>query len=297
MLVLVDFSQIVIANVMANFYKSPELINDEETGLPAVRHSVLNSLRNLRMMFHNEDPRIVICCDGKYSWRHQAFPMYKAVRRNRKDADKFNWSQINKYMATVREEIRNNFPYDVVLVEDAEADDVIATLALMNKSQHVVIISRDGDFKQLQIMSHVRQYNQIDDKWVICDDPKQEIKNKVLRGDSGDGIPNILSDDDTFINETKRQRALGPKKLEAWADLSLPDIISEVEKDPKYKGVDVRANIARNRQLIHFVCIPSDVREKILSQFPDEASQDRSKIYDYMCEHELMQLMSYVQQF
>jgi 5'-3' exonuclease len=297
MILLVDFSQVVIANIMANFYKTPEKINDEDTGLPITRHLVFDQLRRLKMMHSQEDLRVVICCDGGYSWRREFFPPYKARRRKNKTDDRFNWAKIHEYMTTVKQDIIDHFPYTVIENSKAEADDIIGTLAKHFYEEGVVIVSRDNDFKQLQRYPNVRQYNMIDDKWVVCEDPKMELKNKVLSGDSGDDVPNVLSDDDTFINDGKRQRPLGAKKLAEWEGKNLLDIIRLIREDPKYKDVTIQDNVIRNNHLINLQCTPAEIQADIIEQFNAVKEVDRTKIYNFLYEANLIQLMHSVQQF
>lgn len=297
MILLVDFSQVVIANIMANFYKTPEKINDEETGLPITRHLVLDQLRKLKMMHSQENLRVVICCDGGYSWRREFFPPYKARRRKTKTDDRFNWAKIQEYMSIVKTDLIEHFPYTVIENSKAEADDIIGTLAKDFHDEGVVIVSRDNDFKQLQRYPNVRQYNMIDDKWVICEDPKIELKNKVLSGDTGDDVPNVLSDDDVFINENKRQKALGPKKLAEWEHWNLLHIIKHISNEPKYKDVDIKSNVIRNNTLINLQCTPKEIQEDIVTQFNAVKEVDRTKIYNFLYEANLIALMHSVQQF
>ena len=91
-------------------------------------------------------------------------------------------------------------------VEGAEADDIIGTLVPRHiMSENILIISSDGDFPQLQMYNGrssftVKQYNPSQKKFIISENPLQELKEKIIRGDKGDGIPNVLSSSDCFVN-------------------------------------------------------------------------------------------------
>ena len=74
-----------------------------------------------------------------------------------------------------------------------------------------MVLSGDKDFIQLQKYPFVSQYNPIQKKFMSGIDPKQYILEHVIKGDRSDGIPNFLSDDDTFV-KNKRQRPLSKKE-------------------------------------------------------------------------------------
>ena len=196
-MILVDYSQVAIASIMAQ--TRGENTPDEDL----VRHIILNNIRLIRNKFKNDYGEIVLCCDAGNYWRKDIFPHYKASRKTKQQKSDFDWNALFNILGKVREEIREFFPYKVLNVERCEADDVIATIAKRAAEsfpvEDVLIVSSDKDFQQLQKHGNVKQWNPIKKAFVKCSDPEKFLQDLIIRGDSGDGVPNSLSDDDCFV--------------------------------------------------------------------------------------------------
>ena len=121
---LLDISQVMISNLMQNIGNHTNI--EIDTGL--LRHMVLNSIRAYNLKFRNEYGELIIACDGGRSWRKDVFPYYKANRKKSRDESELNWSEIFEALNAIRDELRDNFPYRVIHVNNAEADDVIGAL-------------------------------------------------------------------------------------------------------------------------------------------------------------------------
>ena len=119
----------------------------------------------------------------------------------------------------------------------------------------------------------------------MCEDPETYLLEHVLRGDSSDGIPNVLSDDDCFIEETKKQRPLTKKKLAQYKETTIG------EDDPMFK------NWNRNKVLVDFEEIPNDIQDRIHLNFDDSTYGDRSKILNYFITKKLVKLVNYLEDF
>ncbi len=261
-MILVDMNQVCISNLMVSLSTSQTI----SEGL--VRHMVLNSLRYYRSKFSKEYGELVLCYDSKHYWRRKEFPYYKGTRKKDREKSSLDWNEIFEVLNRIRDEIKENLPYKVIEVDGAEADDVIASLVKdqayrnirlqnnMQPAQKVLIMSGDKDFQQLQRYKFVSQYNPIQKKFVQCEDPKKYLLEHIIKGDRGDGIPNYLSDDDTFV-AGKRQRPLSKVKLERWLDMSPEQFCDDVTAQ----------NYERNRKLIHFHCLPDQVNYELLNQF------------------------------
>ena len=89
-----------------------------------VRHMVLNSLRGYKTRFGEKYGQLVLCCDDKQYWRRDIFPYYKANRKKDRKASGYDWHAIFDTIRLVKEEIKENFPYKVIQVDHAEADDI-----------------------------------------------------------------------------------------------------------------------------------------------------------------------------
>jgi len=278
-MIIVDFNQVMISNLMMQLGNHTNIPLEE--GL--FRHMVINSLRSYKQKFQSEYGEIVIACDDRNYWRKQVFPYYKANRKKNRDASEINWNQVFDIFNTIKAEIKEYFPYRVIQVESAEADDIIATLVTENKDKTILILSADKDFVQLQKYATVRQYDPIRKKWIKEDNPQQYLYEHILKGDQGDGIPNILSDDDTFVTD-KRQKPMTQKKIDLF----------------KSEGIShemLKRNFARNELLVDLTKIPENIRNSVINKYNEENGKDRSKLFNYFISHNLKLLMDSVGDF
>jgi 5'-3' exonuclease len=281
-MILVDLSQISIAAIMAALGKH----TNSEIELPIIRHMILNTVRSINSKFRDEYGELVVCCDSTNNWRRDVFPHYKAARRKNAAASDTDWKQIFHCIKTVKEELREYFPYRVIEVDRAEADDVIGALTHFMSGQHlerILIVSGDKDFMQLQVYPNVTQYDPVHTKAVkLSEDPRLFLAEHVLKGDVGDGVPNVLSDDDTFVDPDKKQRPLTKKKMAALLDGTY---VADESDRP------IAARIERNRTLIDLSKIPQDIQSRILTVYMERVHGDRSRLMEYFAEHGLKQLV------
>ena len=278
-MIIVDFNQVMISNLMMQLGNHTNIPLEE--GL--FRHMVVNSLRSYKQKFQQEFGEIVIACDDRNYWRKQVFPYYKANRKKNRDASEINWNQVFDIFNKIKGEIKEHFPYRVIQVESAEADDIIATLVTENNDKTILILSADKDFVQLQKYATVKQYDPIRKKWIKEDNPQQYLYEHILRGDQGDGIPNILSDDDTFVTD-KRQKPMTQKKMDIF----------------KSEGISqemLKRNFARNEMLVDLTKIPDNIRNGVINKYNEENGKDRSKLFNYFISHNLKLLMDSVGDF
>ena len=169
----------------------------------------------------------------------------------------------------------------------AEADDVIGTLAKKYPDEKIMIVSGDKDFIQLQKFSNVSQYSPILKKTINGEDPNEYIKVHILKGDSSDGIPNVLSNDNVFV-EGLRQKPLSKKKIEAWKDGNFDNTMATDE---------VVRNYSRNKNLIDLDCIPVNIQTDIINEFNEAPCGDRSKLLTYFIENKLKELTDSIGDF
>ena len=266
--------------------------NAVELSEDLVRHMVLNSLRGHNKKFRKEYGEMVIACDSKNVWRREVFPNYKAGRKATREKSEHDWDTIFSMLHTIKDEIRSFLPYKVIELETAEADDIIATLVKRtqnevgpNHKKKVLILSGDKDFIQLH-GPNVKQYNPVLNKFVgKGEDPTIYIKEHILKGDRSDGIPNVLSDDNVFI-EGRRQRPLSKKKIESWVNEVFMTFTEEEQN-----------NYNRNRKLIDLSCIPPELEEKIINEFIDVKVASRDKILNYFITKKLKTLIEVIDEF
>ena len=266
--------------------------NAVELSEDLVRHMVLNSLRGHNKKFRKEYGEMVIACDSKNVWRREVFPNYKAGRKATREKSEHDWDTIFSMLHTIKDEIRSFLPYKVIELETAEADDIIATLVKRtqnevgpNHKKKVLILSGDKDFIQLH-GPNVKQYNPVLNKFVgKGEDPTIYIKEHILKGDRSDGIPNVLSDDNVFI-EGRRQRPLSKKKIESWVNEVFMTFTEEEQK-----------NYNRNRKLIDLNCIPQELEDKINNEFLNVKVASRDKILGYFINKRLKTLIEVIDEF
>ena len=279
-MILIDMNQIAVANLMMNLKMNKNKTIDENM----VRHMILNSIRMYRKEHHNEYGEVVLTWDSKHSWRRDYFPEYKASRRKGREESNLDWDDIFATLNKIRKEIKENFPYKYLEVFGAEADDIIGFLCDEHRDENILIISGDKDFIQLQKYPNVKQWSPITKKQVNGFDPTIYLKEHILKGDSSDGVPNVLSPDHTFV-EGLRQRPLSKKKIEAWI------------KSETGMSDEVKRNYQRNHKLINLDNTPEDLQKSILDTFNEAPCGDRSKILTYFIENKLKELTDSIGDF
>ena len=301
-MILLDYSQIVIANVMMNKRSMSE---------DFVRHAVLNTIRMYHHKFTKEYGELVVCCDAPDNWRRNAFKYYKAQRKTTRDKSDFDWVELYRILHIVREEISEIFPYKVIYIDKAEADDIIATIVMKREQkakklwqennnesvtgieelfveqEPVLILSSDKDFVQLQKYPNVDQYSPLTKKFLNTDNPDNFLREHILRGDTSDGVPNFLSSDDTFVVMDKRQTPLSKKKLSVWSELE-PDVFCQGEQLRNYR---------RNEMLIDFTKIPEWLQINIVDEYVNQPEVGRSRLFNYFIKHKLKNLMEHINEF
>jgi len=252
-----------------------------------VRHMVLNSLRSYKQKFGSEYGEMIIACDNTNYWRKLIFPYYKANRKKAQEKSELDWKSIFECMNKIRAELKEFFPYRVIDIESAEADDIIATLVEETYSlEKVLILSGDKDFIQLHIYNDVKQYDPVRKKWIQHDDPARYQLEHILKGDSGDGIPNVLSSDNCFVIG-ERQKPLTQKKIDALIELGIGGKFDH----PLFK------NYWRNKALIDLGMVPTQIREKIKESYDVQDKRDRSKLMNYFIVNKLRNLTEHISEF
>jgi len=286
--IIIDMNQISLASLMMHLNMTKAKEPDESM----VRHMILNSVRMYRTMFGEEYGEVILTYDSKHYWRRDFFPQYKSNRKKNRDADSKDWNAIFEVLNKIKAEIKDNLPYKFLEVYGAEADDIIATLCKFSqtekdrsRNEKIIIVSGDKDFIQLQKYVNVKQYSPILKKYVNDHNPETYIKEHILKGDTSDGVPNVLSPDNTFTDGL-RQRPLAKKKIETWLDIDIDDLQDEVKR-----------NYQRNEKLIDLSKIPNELESEILTEFHGAPFGDRSKLLNYFIKSRLRNLTETIGEF
>ena len=293
-MIVVDYNQTAISSLMVNLGGR----RDVEVNVPLVRHMIINALRSYRKKFGPEFGEMVIACDNRHYWRRQYFPNYKANRKKSRADSGFDWNSIFEALHLIRAELAEHFPYAVIDVDGAEADDVIAVLAeysqtmntdgLIPSAEPFLVLSGDHDFNQLQKWSNVKQYAPVQKKFIkLTETPEAVLMEHIIMGDKGDGVPNILSGDDTFINGD-RQRPIRKDALALWKTQKPEDFINNDE---------MWRNFQRNRELVDLSRIPEEIKESIIDNYEMQKQGDRSGLLNYFIANRMTQLIELVDEF
>ena len=282
-MILVDLNQVLLSGLMAQLSNQKNLKLEEDL----VRHLILNILRNHIKNFKKDYGEVVLCCDNRKYWRREIFPFYKAGRKKSREKSDLDWHMIFDMLAKFKTELKENFPYKVIDVEGAEADDIIGTLVPRHANhENILIISSDGDFLQLQQYKNVKQYNPAQKKFIISRNPAQELKEKIIRGDKGDGIPNIFSPPDCFVREL-RQKPITKISVDKLLNEDLENASNDY----------VRCGFVRNQTLIDLSFIPKDIKEKIINSYEESKPAPKQKLFNYFVEKKLMNLMDVIEDY
>ena len=282
-MILIDYNAVAIGNLVV------QRLDVEENLL---RHMILNSIRMYRQKFQNEYGEIVIVADGQANWRRDVFPQYKYKRRKSRDESKIDWNEAFRIINMVRDEIRDHFPYKVMHEPNCEADDVIARLALetqeFGKHEPVMIISADHDFIQLHKYDNIKQYSPMLKKFVKDKNPRLYSMTHIFKGDGGDGVPNVLSDDNVFVDD-RRQTPVTKKKLDTWL---------EAEDLQKVMGDTIYRNYLRNKKMIDLTETPDAIKEQIINSFENQdPGKNKGKVFPYLVRKRCKRLVECVQEF
>jgi len=242
----------------------------------------------------------VIACDNKKYWRKQVFPYYKANRKKARDDSGFDWHAIFEALNQIKQEISEFFPYPVIEVDTAEADDIIAALAVWTQEndliqygldmepQPVLILSGDHDFTQLQRYKNVKQYSPVHKKWVKAEESIDAVvMEHILMGDKGDGVPNFLSADDVFVSGG-RQKPIRKKDLEQWKKLPISH----------WDGTPHEANIRRNAELVDLRNIPTPISDSIINSYTlQQGVRDKTNLLNYFIANKMKNLIEHITEF
>ena len=285
-MIIVDYSGIAIAAIFSQ--QRPE---EMEEGL--IRHMILNSIRRYNVKFRNDYGQMIIACDHT-SWRKEKYAQYKVKRKTAREESPLDWTKFYGYLNNIRDEISSEMPYPVVHVDRAEADDVIATLVESTQefgnNEPVMIISSDKDFIQLHKYSNVKQFSPMKRNFLKVEDPIFYKFEHICKGDVSDGVPNMLSADNTF-SDGLRQTPMRAKKIKEWYE-AYPNLCDEgVMTQEQYR------NYCRNKLMIDLDCIPLDIKENIIDKYKHQQGKNNSKVLNYLVTNRMNMLVESANEF
>jgi 5'-3' exonuclease len=283
-MILVDLNQVLLSGLMAQIANQKGVKLEESL----VRHMILNIIRMHIRNFRKDYGDVILCCDNRKYWRKEFFPFYKAGRKKTREKSDLDWHMIFDMLAKFKLELKENFPYKTIDVEGAEADDIIGTLVpIYAPTEKILILSSDGDFLQLQMYGdNVKQYNPSQKKFVTSPNPILDLKEKIIRGDKGDGIPNIFSPSDCFVRDL-RQKAITQKVIDKY-----------LNESPDAWGDSLAlTGFSRNETLIDLRFIPSEIKQRIINTYDEVKPASKQQMLNYFIENKLKNLMEVIEEF
>lgn len=287
-MILLDWSNVVIGNIHSSVRINKSVEED------FIRHMVLNSLRAYNRKFSKQYGDLVICTDTYGSWRKKVFPYYKAHRSKDRDESDIDWDAMYKVINKITDEVKEVLPYKVIQVPAAEGDDVIAQLVLHKyNGEKVMIVSADHDFKQLHACADVKQYSPKTKEMISCEQPSSYLKEHIIRGDRGDGIPSILSPANFFVaklesGSKERQKSISSKNIELWLQQKPEQFCSTPEQLERYK---------ENKGIIDLRECPETLKSDIIKAHREYVVKDKSKLLNYMIKNRLKALTDCIGEF
>lgn len=284
MIALLDFSQVVISSAIEYHSQTKEAIN-----LPLLRHITLNNILSYRKKFKLSVENLIICADGRDYWRKGVFPLYKQNRKKDHDKSVFNWDKFFEDFNQIKTEIKTELPFNVVEVYGCEADDVIAVISKQQcpHQSKIIIISSDKDLIQIQenICSKAEQWSPFHKKLITPKTNSYSLFEHVIRGDAGDGVPNILSDDDVFMDDKKRSKPIRATNIMQWEQkggMQYPESFCTT--------AEMLEKFNRNLNLIDLRQIPECYVEKIVETFLSY-QKPPVNVFGYLTKHKLKKIL------
>ena len=280
-MILVDYSGVAVSSILGCMYGD----NAQPFSLGLARHTILNAIGSYNVRFRKEYGKVVIACDSRHYWRKDIFPYYKCKRKKARDDSVVDWDIVLEYVNKVKEELVEWMPWPVIEVYGAEADDIIFSLVPeSNHKEPILIVSRDHDMKQLQDLKNVNQYNPVDNRMEVCEDPQRFIFEHIIKGDTGDSVPNLFSEENCFALGI-RQKPATQKRIDAiWnnGNVSIPK--------------ELRDRYEMNEKLVAYYSVPADLKINILEAFNKESGKKRD-ILKYFMKFRLASLTESLQDF
>jgi len=275
-MILLDLSQVIIAAAQAQFSR----VRPSEFTEDFFRHMALNTIRANNVKYRGKYGEMVLCADARSYWRKDEFPHYKASRKALKAASKFPWDEFHEWFTRLKEDLRTVFPYKLILVDKAEADDVIGALTMRYAAHEpIIILSADGDFQQLQKYSGVTQFSPKRGGTLKCKNVQEYLREHIIRGDKGDGIPNVFSDPDTFVCPEKRQTAIKKVDMADWIKMPKKEFC-------QVAGVDIE-RYELNERLVDLHKMPDELFGAIIAEYNTVETGNKNKILTYFMKHRM----------
>ncbi len=278
---IIDFSIITRENYNQYQIQGDENLEEQFKPFGMWRHMVLQSLLDLKNSVKPDE--IILACDHE-SWRKDVFPFYKSNRKY--DGLEEYFFHVNNFLI----ELEENFPFKILRLKGLESDDIITIFVLHKNNEINVIGSNDSDLYQLMLYPNTIYYNLKQKR--LFELSKEEIKEnvllKLLKGDPGDGIPNIYTNE---LVKGIRQKSITQSIIEEF----------KIHQD-RFLGSDnkIKERFERNKKLILLTKnnIPLDLQNEMLNIYKNYIiKSDRKKLYNYLDEWKMERMKERIMEF
>lgn len=290
-MLIIDFSNVAIQTTVMLWRENGGVVTKD-----LLRGLIIRRLLSFDKQFNTTNKDAILALDsyGNY-WRKDVFPLYKANRKKAKKPGEFSYVDYIPMVDELVQEFKENLKFKIVQVDRCEADDIIFVLTRRNSHENfnhneTIIISEDKDLLQAQYEADGRvfQFRPSTREQVTLDNEDgTSLFHHIIGGDSGDGIPNIFSDDDTLITEGKRQKPYTAKMKIRFANVFFNHY-------PEFRGLftDVEyERFKRNKTLISLNSIPLELQDKIEEAYANAKSNEIG-MFNYLMKHKLTNLIS-----
>jgi len=255
---IVDFSHLNMRNLFIALMQAKPKKKDglfiTEEFIQYHKSLVFNSLQFIKNKFKNE---IILAIDGQANWRKKFYKDYKANRSKAKEDNEINFEEFFEATDEMLEAIKTNFPFKVVRVNAAEADDIAGVIAIkFGNTMDIILVTSDHDWLQVQAHGNIQMWDPIKkENRFLSDYEKVMIQTDMgpmsrftimhtLTGDKGDNVPSItgLSHfSDEFKSYLKENNINSDSvktvtALDIWPELVEKYEVYDIVKSGKKKG-------------------------------------------------------------
>lgn len=258
------------------------LLKDNTLDENHLRYNLIKHLKEYKRIY-SEYGDLLLAFDSKSYWRRDYFKFYKHNRKKERKNSDIDWDSIHLYIRQFKKEFEENLDYIVLEILSCEADDIIAIIVSNLQKYKNLIISDDKDFLQLLKLDNVDIYRPRKNEFIrneSYNDNEIEaiLKEHIIRGDRSDGIPNVLSLDNS-IADGIRQKAITKKFLSKH-------LLEDIEKEEPFYD-----KYLRNKKLIDLTEIPNTVEITVLKELKENLKgQNRIECKEYFAKHNILSL-------
>ena len=281
-MIIFDMSNLVFSTMLDYHAKTKE-----QSDMSLIRHLILGKLIAEKKRLKEYADELVFVFDSRHYWRKDRFKYYKGNRKKGRDESSFDWNAFFVHYDEFKKEIRENFPGRYLEVHGAEADDVMAVLAMRyGPTGNVCLVTSDTDMLQIQqyICPKVKQWSLFHKKFITPKNSEYDLFEHIVRGDSGDGVPNILSQEDVLMVAGLRQKPVSSKKMIEWSRHG-------IEEPEKFcDSQQMLDNFIRNRDLVDLRKIPLDLQMKIVEAY-DNSEIPKGRMFNYLTANRLTRIL------